>query len=95
MAVVAVVVVDVLLDGRVVLFEALGILIMIRKCMVPSWTVRRWCSSGVGDFPPRKEVRSLGVAGAGQMGTGIGIVAAQVAQLDVVFFDRDKVERPL
>ena len=29
----------------------------------------------------------MGVLGAGQMGTGIGIVAARVANLEVVFVD--------
>ena len=32
-------------------------------------------------------VKRVGVLGAGQMGTGIGIVASRVANLEVVFVD--------
>ena len=35
-------------------------------------------------------VKRVGVLGAGQMGTGIGIVAARVANLEVVFVDPTK-----
>jgi len=32
-------------------------------------------------------IKRIGVLGAGQMGTGIGIVASRVANLEVVFVD--------
>jgi len=32
-------------------------------------------------------VKKIGVIGAGQMGTGIGIVAARTAQVQVTFID--------
>lgn len=34
-----------------------------------------------------QQIRHIGVVGAGQMGTGIGIVASRVAGLNVTFID--------
>ena len=38
-------------------------------------------------FSSATTVKRVGVLGAGQMGTGIGIVASRVANLDVTFVD--------
>jgi len=38
-------------------------------------------------FSTPSAVKHLGVIGAGQMGTGIGIVASRVASLNVTFVD--------
>ena len=37
------------------------------------------------------EVKSFGVIGAGQMGTGIAIVASKVAKIPVVLFDSNEI----
>jgi 3-hydroxybutyryl-CoA dehydrogenase len=39
---------------------------------------------------PPLPVKRLGIVGAGQMGTGIGIVASRVAGLQVKFFEPNK-----
>lgn len=47
-------------------------------------------NGSVTPFPQAETIKTVGVIGAGQMGTGIGIVASHVANKQVIFVDANE-----